>query len=75
MRIADKPADRSHQYGHAKAENLVALGQMIVLGVFVIVLGAEAIGRLAEEGILYMSLLTDPTYGGVSASFAFHADT
>lgn len=47
VRIADKPADRTHQYGHAKAENLVALGQMIVLGVFVVVVGAEAIGRLA----------------------------
>jgi cation diffusion facilitator family transporter len=47
VRIAGKPADRTHQYGHAKAENLVALGQMIVLGVFVIIVGAEAIGRLA----------------------------
>lgn len=50
VRIAGKPADRTHQYGHAKAENLVALGQMIVLGVFVIVVGAEAIGRLAGGG-------------------------
>jgi cation diffusion facilitator family transporter len=49
VRIADKPADRTHQYGHAKAENLVALGQMIVLGVFVVVVGAEAIGRLAGD--------------------------
>src|SRR3712207_3345264 len=50
VRIADKPADRTHQYGHAKAENLAALGQMIVLGVFVVVVGAEAIGRLAAGG-------------------------
>jgi acetyl-CoA carboxylase carboxyl transferase alpha subunit/acetyl-CoA carboxylase carboxyl transferase beta subunit len=35
---------------------------------------SQAIGRLAEEGILYMSLLTDPTYGGVSASFATLGD-
>ena len=35
---------------------------------------SQAIGRLGEEGILYMSLLTDPTYGGVSASFATLGD-
>ena len=34
----------------------------------------QAIGRLNEEGILYVSLLTDPTYGGVSASFATLGD-
>jgi cation diffusion facilitator family transporter len=50
VRIAGKPADRTHQYGHAKAENLVALGQMILLGVFVVVVGAEAVGRLAGGG-------------------------
>jgi acetyl-CoA carboxylase carboxyl transferase alpha subunit/acetyl-CoA carboxylase carboxyl transferase beta subunit len=35
---------------------------------------SQAIGRLQEEGVLYMSLLTDPTYGGVSASFATLGD-
>jgi acyl-CoA carboxylase subunit beta len=35
---------------------------------------SQAIGRLNEEGILYMCLLTDPTYGGVSASFATLGD-
>ena len=35
---------------------------------------SQAIGKLQEEGILYMSLLTDPTYGGVSASFATLGD-
>jgi acyl-CoA carboxylase subunit beta len=35
---------------------------------------SQAIGRLNEEGILYASLLTDPTYGGVSASFATLGD-
>jgi cation diffusion facilitator family transporter len=50
VRIAEKPADRTHQYGHAKAENLVALAQMVVLGVFVVVVAAEAINRLAGGG-------------------------
>jgi acetyl-CoA carboxylase carboxyl transferase beta subunit len=35
---------------------------------------SQAIGRLHEEGLLYISLLTDPTYGGVSASFAVLGD-
>jgi acetyl-CoA carboxylase carboxyl transferase alpha subunit/acetyl-CoA carboxylase carboxyl transferase beta subunit len=35
---------------------------------------SQAIARLHEEGVLYISLLTDPTYGGVSASFATLGD-
>jgi acetyl-CoA carboxylase carboxyl transferase subunit beta len=35
---------------------------------------SQAVARLHEEGILYLSLLTDPTYGGVSASYATLAD-
>lgn len=33
-----------------------------------------AIAQLAEKGLPYVSVLTDPTMGGVSASFAFVAD-
>jgi acetyl-CoA carboxylase carboxyl transferase subunit beta len=35
---------------------------------------SQAVARLHEEGILYVSLLTDPTYGGVTASFATLGD-
>ncbi len=35
---------------------------------------SQAIARLHEERILFVSLLTDPTYGGVSASFAVLGD-
>ncbi|MGR7000450.1 acetyl-CoA carboxylase carboxyl transferase subunit alpha [Yinghuangia aomiensis] len=35
---------------------------------------AEALGRLDEAGILTLSLVTDPTFGGVAASFATLAD-
>lgn len=35
---------------------------------------AAALGRLAGAGIPYISLLTDPTMGGVTASFASLAD-
>jgi len=33
-----------------------------------------AVGRLGQAGMLYVSVLTDPTYGGVTASFAFLGD-
>lgn len=33
-----------------------------------------AISKLNSEGLLYISVLTDPTYGGVTASFASIAD-
>ena len=35
---------------------------------------AQACTRHAQEGLLYISVLTDPTYGGVTASFATLAD-
>ena len=34
----------------------------------------SAIAKLNEAGLLYISVLTDPTYGGVAASFASIAD-
>ena len=35
---------------------------------------SQAVARLAEEGVPFFSLLTDPTYGGVSASYATLGD-
>ncbi len=35
---------------------------------------SAALGRLGEEGLLYISVLTDPTTGGVTASFAMLGD-
>ena len=35
---------------------------------------SAAIGRLKEAGILYISILSDPTFGGVTASFAMLGD-
>ncbi len=35
---------------------------------------SQAVARLGEEGVLFISLLTDPTYGGVSASYATLGD-
>ncbi|MFZ5906979.1 MAG: acetyl-CoA carboxylase, carboxyltransferase subunit beta [Nitrospirota bacterium] len=35
---------------------------------------SAAVGRLKEHGILYISILCDPTFGGVTASFATLGD-
>jgi len=35
---------------------------------------SAALARLGEQGGLYISILTDPTYGGVTASFAMLGD-
>ncbi|GAB6183677.1 acetyl-CoA carboxylase, carboxyltransferase subunit beta [Thermodesulfovibrio hydrogeniphilus] len=35
---------------------------------------SQAIGKLKEAGVLYISVLTDPTFGGVTASFAMLGD-
>ena len=50
LRKADEPADAEHQYGHAKAENLAAAieGMLILVGAGVIVF--EASRRLASGG-------------------------
>ena len=52
LRKADEPADESHMYGHAKAENLAAgiEGMLILAGAGVIVF--EAVRRLATESDL-----------------------
>lgn len=47
IRVAAKPADESHHYGHAKAENLAAFAQTLTIGIFVIGISVEAIRRLA----------------------------
>lgn len=35
---------------------------------------SAAIGKLGEEGLLYITIITDPTTGGVTASFAMLGD-
>src|ERR687895_807728 len=46
VRIAVRPADESHHYGHGKAENLAAFTQTIFLLVIVGGIVVEAISRL-----------------------------
>ena len=47
VRVAGKPADSEHHYGHAKAENLVAFTQTLFLVIVVAIVVIEAVGRLA----------------------------
>ncbi|MDQ3646294.1 MAG: cation-efflux pump [Actinomycetota bacterium] len=49
IRIARRPADEKHQYGHGKAENLVAFTQTLLLGAVVITVAWAAIGKLGPE--------------------------
>jgi acetyl-CoA carboxylase carboxyl transferase beta subunit/acetyl-CoA carboxylase carboxyl transferase alpha subunit len=52
--------------GARMQEGCISLMQMVKT--------SQAVARLAEEGVLFISLLTDPTYGGVSASYATLGD-
>lgn len=52
--------------GARMQEGIVSLMQMAKT--------SEAVAKHSEAGLLYISVLTDPTTGGVSASFAFESD-
>lgn len=52
--------------GARMQEGIISLMQMAKV--------TEALSKLDEAGLLYISVLTDPTYGGVTASFASLGD-
>ena len=52
--------------GARMQEGIISLMQMVKT--------SEALGRLQESGQLFISVLTDPTMGGVTASFAMLGD-
>lgn len=47
--VAVRPADRSHPWGHGKAEHLSALAECAILAVASIVIGYAAIARLVSD--------------------------
>src|SRR5258708_37356477 len=47
LRVAARPADVTHQYGHGKAEHLSALGEAGFLSIASIFISVRAIERLA----------------------------
>ena len=46
--VAVRPADRSHPYGHGKAEHLAALAEASILVLISLLLAAAAIRRLVD---------------------------
>lgn len=50
LRVAIRPADRDHPYGHGKAEHLAALGEGGFLVLASAFIGIQALSRLIEGG-------------------------
>jgi cation diffusion facilitator family transporter len=50
VRVAIRPPDRDHQYGHGKAEHLAALGESAFLLLVSLLIAFESIRRLADGG-------------------------
>ena len=48
--VAGRPADRTHQYGHGKAEHLAALAEAAILAVVAVVIAVRALERLLGRG-------------------------
>lgn len=48
LRIALRPADTDHRFGHGKAESLAGLGQALFIGASALGTGAYAVTRLIE---------------------------
>ena len=48
--IAAQPADREHRFGHGKAEALVALGQVVLIGLSALGIAWRAFDRLINGG-------------------------
>jgi cation diffusion facilitator family transporter len=48
--LAGRPADREHNYGHRRAENIAALGEAAIVFVGGCVIAFEAFARLIEGG-------------------------
>src|SRR5919201_1441884 len=56
--VAVRPADPGHPFGHAKAQNLAALGEAVFLVAVSIVIAAVSVARLAGA----VSFSVDPTF-------------
>jgi cation diffusion facilitator family transporter len=48
VRVAVRPPDREHHYGHGKAEHLAALGESAFLMLVSLVIGIESVRRLID---------------------------
>jgi cation diffusion facilitator family transporter len=50
VRVAVRPPDQEHHYGHGKAEHLAALGESAVLLLVALAIGFESVQRLLDGG-------------------------
>lgn len=50
VRVAVRPPDQEHHYGHGKAEHLAALGESAFLLLVSVFIGAESLKRLIGDG-------------------------
>jgi cation diffusion facilitator family transporter len=50
VRVAIRPPDREHHYGHGKAEHLAALGESAFLVIVSVFIAAESLRRLIDGG-------------------------
>ncbi len=50
VRVALRPPDREHHYGHGKAEHLAALGESAFLMLVSVAIAAESVRRLIDGG-------------------------
>jgi cation diffusion facilitator family transporter len=50
VRVALRPPDREHQYGHGKAEHLAALGESAFLVLVSLFIAFESVRRLLDDG-------------------------
>ena len=49
VRVALRPPDQEHHYGHGKAEHLAALGESAVLLLVALAIGYESVHRLVDR--------------------------
>jgi cation diffusion facilitator family transporter len=69
IRIADRPADREHPYGHGRAENLAALAESVVM-----VLVGAGVAWEAVQRLMSTQTFDPPTYALVVAAGAIVID-
>lgn len=56
VRVADKPADRDHPYGHGKVESLAGLAEALLLIGAAVFVGYEAVQRFAHPEPIQIDL-------------------